>query len=393
MIRRRPEFYDKDRTTVGPGDANTRFLLAYDAKDMFYYQEDSALIYRSLDSGRSFSYLLGDDAFRNSLVYYADTGHTEKFNASVTFNSRSPFHWTFFVSRPGIKKDSILEGRFPPGIRTLVTTNGGKTFAVHTTPYPNNADSTDYSGAIRGFGQYDPLTQSQLFYFGAYGSEGRDATPNWVYGGHNDDQSPFYVNYAYSDDDGRTWKFVSDFVRRRHAYEPIRPGEVLLSLTERDINIRTQPPSPPAYILARTTNNGSSWEYDSTALTRFEKLDGRIITSIGPRFVWIAARLNEKTYLMRLKSELMSVESDIESRPLRGGYGYHYTLYPNPASESVTLDFYREIMIHDIQAINIIGAGRPLSAEIDIRQLPIGHYTLHIRHSWGRSIIPLVVMR
>jgi hypothetical protein len=75
-------------------------------------------------------------------------------------------------------------------------------------------------------------------------------------------------------------------------------------------------------------------------------------------------------------------------------------IYPNPASESVTLDFYREIMIHDIQAINIIGASRPLSAhiegshaEIDLRQLPIGHYTLNIRHNWGISVIPLVVMR
>lgn len=264
-------------------------------------------------------------------------------------------------------------------------------------------DSISTKNWIGGY-ELQYSSNSRSLYFFTFNLTGQTS----LEGGYNNSYStgrPFTalpaasagVNYLYSTDFGNTWEIQRSFAAVRRAYELVGSNEVWFTLigNPKPHNVYSR-----AYIIARTTDNGISWEFDSTTLENFEqKLDGRIIASTDSRHIWIAATDEGRSYIFRYDAN----EQPRDVQPemfLRGGYGTHYTLNPNPASEIVYIDLYRYLLINEVTAINILGVEQIVPAtitgsrvELDVRTLPIGHYTLRIMHNWGISVIPLVVMR
>jgi hypothetical protein len=322
--------------------------------------------------------------------------------ANFILETSDPLHWTAVVYRtPGgfPPDDSISENRmFPNGLRTLVTSNAGKSWQLFNTQLPYSSHLP-----LEGLLQYIKGT-SHLYYFSNYGQEGFFNTewdlftdPPTLKTYMNMSRPMHGINFCYSSDYGKTWKIDTTFGQRRRGFEAVQKDELWFTLPRTE----TGRDDDPAYILARTTDGGVSYAFDTTTLTHFEqKLDGRIITFSDPRHGWIVATGDNHKDLYILRYDANEQPKSVEEDIYKGYYGLHYTLYPNPANGTATLNLYRELHPTEIKAFSVLGAEIPIgyrmdgsTIELNVRHLPIGHYTLRVRHNWGVSIIPLVVMR
>ncbi len=383
---------------------NSYNILCYalGGKDLLFYCDTGSLrnrIVRSYDGGQSIQYLSSDEFFAR--VLRPDTvGDNKDAEAQFFIEASDPLHWTVIINRGRGVLDTTTEYKlFPRGLRTLVTSNAGKSWSLHSTIITNEDDIP-----LQGNMQYIKGTP-HLYYFSGWShiAEGF-LDPDWnlqkdppELSYYNLARPMLGINVCYSSDYGKTWKIDTTFGQRRRGFEAVQKDELWFTLPKKE----TGRDDDPAYILARTTDGGVSYAFDTTTLTHFEqKLDGRIITFSDPRHGWIVATGDNHKDLYILRYDANEQPKSVEDELFKGYYGVHYTLYPNPARETATLDLYKYFMMEDLKAYNILGAEVPLryhiegsKVELDVRDLPIGHYTLRVKHNWGISVIPLVVMR
>lgn len=154
----------------------------------------------------------------------------------------------------------------------------------------------------------------------------------------------------------------------------------------------------PAHILARTTNMGASWEYDSTTLGELfeQKADGHIITFSDPRHGWIAAQSGSNTFILRYDAneQLKSVEKG------KAQTFYYMWLHPIPAKDEVEVHFLKEGTIESIELYDIMGRKKDCTytsydneGKVILRNVPSGYYFVHVKLSGKYYSRPLIVRK
>jgi photosystem II stability/assembly factor-like uncharacterized protein len=351
-------------------------------------------LYVSYDTGITFPYRRFDPTLYTSIC---DTSNNliqpNSIGYRLIFDWSDPFHLLTIYSDMDTSNGNHING-----FRTLTSTNGGATWTRLFTP--SGSDQFQFNGYVQC------IKQSTNAYIhrttdGRFPIEYGRFIPSDLPGNYPSNLENYYKNtpsFFYSTDYGHNWQPVNAFEGApNRAFEAIQFGDVWMTIT---LSSNHYDNRYPADRIVHTTDNGITWTIDDTTLRYFEQpLDGTIMTFSDPRHGWLAAQTLDcnKTFIYYYEPDELSY---VASQPYTENYGVHYTLYPNPASATATLDLYKYFTMKDILAYNILGAEVPLryhiegsKVVIDVRNLPVGHYTLRIRHNWGISVIPLVVMR
>ena len=361
------------------------------------YSGDSGCLYRSTDGGITFPYRLGGDVFRR--VMHPDTlNDSTKFGMIGSYVKKDIFHHTFIVRRPGGIRDSSdpLFSLFPPGMTVMITSSGGASWSSHHSLLPtNNLRNHDSYGTL----QYISSKERLFLSSNGYNPEGYSKSILYNkpidYLGY---ETSHGYNFAYSDNDGKTWTFDSSFLYRRRGFEPSDKNTIWMTLTKNDMSNKYEP-YQSAYILARTTDLGVTWEYDSTTLGQLyeQKADGHQIVFSDPRHGWIVARIEGSIFILRYDAneQPLSVESD--KGPM---YFYPMWLHPIPAKDEVEVHFLNKGTIENIELYDIMGRKKECTfsfneneGKVILRNVPSGHYFVHVKLSGKYYSRPLIVRK
>jgi hypothetical protein len=143
------------------------------------------------------------------------------------------------------------------------------------------------------------------------------------------------IDWLYSTDYGKSWEFQYAYDSTRRAFEAVRNNEVWI--TARPPNS----PNSPAAIIARTTDNGKTWQEDTKTLTNDGNMDGRILTFSDPAHGWVAAVTGDikkgyHTYVYRYDAseQPINVVGDSQNGIIQK---YYLKVFPNPSSDKVHL--------------------------------------------------------
>ena len=385
---------------------NFQLLTVLDSRDLLVYDWDSEHIYKSYDGGFTYPTRLGDGLFHDTL--WPDTSNNSiygLYKGGINFIAKDALHYTALVQGVRVSPDTSelnihLKELFPSGIRTLITENGGASWKLFETPEDsfavNNTGTLQYATGTSNLYYFtgDGFSHARVFGEGAV-SDG-DVYHYW------EGSRPVYgINYFYSPDDGRTWRGDTMFSRRRRGYEVVKENELWFTLTRDNLNFRERFHAP-AYILARTTDNGLTYEYDSTTLNgRYVgefPLDGRIITFSDPRHGWIAAVQEHKTYIFRYDANEQPVSVNDEG-PIYYDRNYQpMTLGPIPARDEVQIAIPNSMHIKNIEIYDIMGrrmtttfTAEGNTATASVRGFAAGCYVVIARHETGVYSRTLIV--
>jgi hypothetical protein len=351
-------------------------------------------LYYSIDGGYTFPYLRMDSIFYTALDWDQlsdiDTiSQTARINLESTvlhFSWSDPFHWIVFIGGGPDDKPHRYSG-----LNMLYTSNGGKSWSLYSYSIPgfeNDKEIGGYPRIIKG--------TSHLYYATGPGGIWSGDGPR-IHSEYSGFQSLHNVSFLYSSDYGKTWTMNNSYGNQRRGFEASDIGDIWMTVTQSPTQISGK---YPANTIVHSTDNGLTWFEDDTTLRVFEQpLDGRILTFIDKNHGWLAAQTMDinATYIFYYETD---TKNSVEYNSYTGYYGLHYTLYPNPARETARLSMYKYLTLKDVSVYNVFGSEVPLGyridgsdIELDVRDLPIGHYTLRVKHNWGISVIPLVVMR
>ncbi|HEY6171763.1 MAG TPA: sialidase family protein, partial [Candidatus Kapabacteria bacterium] len=316
------------------------------------YSGDSGCLYRSTDGGVTFPYRIGGDKFRR-IMHPSLSNDPALFGVIGPYIKKDLFHHTFIVNRPLAVKDSSdpLLKLFPHGMTVMITSDGGASWSDHHSLLPKENLENPLGNAHL---QYINTKERLFLSSGYYYCEGYSKSVLYDkpidYGGQ---ETSHGYNFAYSDNDGRSWTFDSSFLYRRRGFEPSDKNTVWMSLTKNDMSNKYEP-YQSAYILTRTTNMGATWEYDTTTLGHLyeQKADGHQIVFSDPRHGWIVARILGSIFILRYDAneQPLSVESDEGPR-----YFYPMWLHPIPAKDEVEVHFLNKGTIENIELYDILG--------------------------------------
>ncbi len=354
------------------------FLSALSAYNLFAYNADDGRIYQSSNGGRTFPVRYSDTTYRNSIMPFYPLDSSVALS-SISLCHNDPVHWTVTLNRNSNKK-------IPLGLQTLVTSNAGIKWQTYNTPIPQERSAYRINGTLQAI-----RNTATVFYFTGYYREGlRDVNvyENWLL------STPMYgINYLSSSDYGVHWDFHREFGNSRRGYEAVGEKELWMtvantdSLTEYDY----------AHKIIHTLDNGATWEVDSTTLTQeTEKYDGRIVTFSDPRHGWIAAIDHTKhTYIYRYDASEQGSESVAEASL---EYNDYCKLYPNPATEELSLQTLWFQQIKKLVCYDMLGRQHDLSyttnnntAKLSVKNLLPGCYIIEVIHTQGTYMRRFIV--
>ncbi|HEY6171435.1 MAG TPA: sialidase family protein, partial [Candidatus Kapabacteria bacterium] len=278
----------------------------------------------SLDYGSTFPYVKSNSTFREFTKPVSDSN--QMINDLVFANS-DQLHWTVIPTEIG-----GCGSVWPCGLNTLVTENGGASWSLHTSQI-SGFESSPVKGQLQ-FVKGSPclyMFPTTFFQYEGYPNKHAGTGGNYSYGSYG--ESSLNTSFLSSSDYGKTWKSEHKYGNRRRAFEAVDVGNVWMTVCRQD-NIHV--PERRAGTIVRTTDNGVTWEEDSSTLIINDvgAFDGRIITFSDPRHGWIAANDQAQTYIFRwVADEKTSVKPEAGEE----FETFRIKIFPNPAQEETKI--------------------------------------------------------
>ena len=359
------------------------FLNALSGYNLYAFNRKDYRIYQSSDGGKSFPIRYSDTVFRNTIFpFYPIDSSTAV--SSISLAQSDPVHWTVTLYRAAGAKIQL-------GLQSLVSSNAGANWKTYNTPIPGEDDNHRLNGTL----QCIKGTPTVFYFTGIFGEGLRDpAIPSSNYYVERLPSQPMYgINYLYSTDYGAHWEFHKEYGNSRRGFEAVGTKELWMtaantdSLTEYDF----------AHKIIHTTDNGATWNVDSTTLTlETAKYDGRIVTFSDPGHGWIAAIDHEKhTFIYRYDASEQGNASVSESAM---PYDDYCKLYPNPATDELSVQTLWFQKINKLLCYDMLGRQHDLTfqtstntAKASLKNLLPGCYFIQVIHSQGTYMRRFIV--
>lgn len=397
--------FDSGKTWQGKAE-NTRInnyypLQAFDPYNLVVFDEDSGILHQTTNSGSTYS-RIGDSTYLYSLYHlqldsnYGGYGkYSSDWGQSISFDNSDRFHWTVTVNR--LDEFVTHPRNHPLSLQMLVSENFGRSWKEYLTNIPGQ----DTLGRTAGYLQYIKGTPN-LYYFTCGGREGsREFRKN---GAVIDDRGDAMIgiNWMYSTDYGKSWEIYRQYGETRRGFEAVKQNEVWI--TARPASSKHT--YDPATVIARTTDNGKTWEEDTRTLTNDGIWDARIVTFSDPNHGWIAASDgtgiggDHHTYIFRYDGTEQGNNS-VEGLQTELNQVY-LKIYPNPALYDVHLLLPTNKPIQKVEFFNLMGGQdyppyqlQGNIATVDVRNLPIGTYITRVSYLYkgytGEFTLPFIV--
>jgi hypothetical protein len=376
--------------------------------DYLLAEDPNGRLILSGDGGNTFSRTVMDSVFRREIWpnrrvdSVGEVIDSISFPGIYIFDNSDLYHWTL-IPWNGVSVDSTSKVR---GLHVLTSSNFGTTWEIHHAPV---AGSGREGLSENGFLQF--LKGTPKVYFVPTGSESTrlegDAYPCYSCFGVSDSfkisHSPLNITWMYSTDYGASWTFYTQYAALRRAFEVVQNDEVWI--TRRSANARSI--LDPAFILSRTSDNGVTWEEDSSTLRGLEaeKLDGRIITFSDPRHGWIAATAGDPDAGGR---HVFILRYDASEQPAGVEYTQNeftkflYKIYPNPSAQDVHLQIFAPRVVSKVEIYDLLGRQLypPYTLEgnratVKVLYLTEGTYITRLSYQYGdysgTYTLPLIV--
>ncbi len=375
-------------------------LEAFDPYNLVVYDSDSGIIRQTTNAGNTYSRLT-DTSYMNTLYHkqldpnYGGYNELDSYwGTSLDFDNSDRFHWTVTIHR-GFYARVLHPLLHPMGLETLVTDNFGRTWKPYLTIIPGEDTLSRVGGTL----QYIKDTPNLYYFTGSYseGDRGYGSNNSIVDGG----DAMLGINWMYSTDYGKSWEFYRQYGDTRRAFEAVKQNEVWIT-TRPQNSAHTY---DAASVIARTTDNGFTWEEDIRTLRNDGLWDGRIITFSDPNHGWIAAtdaqgQLGNHTYIFRYDASEQgnrAVEDYLtETNQL------YLKIYPNPALSNVHFLLPANKPIQKVTFFSLLGTQvyppyhlEGNLANVDVSNLPIGTYITRVTFLYkdytGDFTLPFIV--
>ncbi len=367
-------------------------LLAYD-------KSYTGKLYKSYNGGKSYTPFV-DSTYQFTIhnvgkdPHYTSFGIIDSsFGGRLSFDNSELMHWTIAINRSA-SAHILHPPTDPMGLQTLLSEDYGNSWKTYNTQIPGE----DTLSRIGGTLQYIKGT-SNLYYFTGQLSEGfRDYGSQLSTADYGDPM--FGINWLYSTDYGKSWEFQYSYSSRRRAFEAVRQSEVWI--TARTANSKHT--WDPASIIARTTDNGLTWEEDAKTLTNDANNDGRIMTFSDPRHGWIVAKNGDSALGGRVNIfRYDASEQPINSVETQTEFTQKYLkIYPNPSWDQVRLQLGNPRTVLKVEFFDFMGRQDypPYHLEgnevaVDIKNLSPATYIARVTYlykGWTSDFtLPLVV--
>jgi hypothetical protein len=365
---------------LGTLSANTLLMLQ---------DRDSGKLAFSTNYGKTFDIQKGDGVLK-SVVVRSDTDNVGR---TVKFDNSDILYWTLTAQSNWSDCDKSRNGC---GLITLLTSNAGATWAKHQFKLPGFEDKV-----ISGVPQFIKGT-SHLYYFthADYSFVSSEGEVNRFAGTASQYNQFWYfsescnnTSFLHSSDYGKTWSPVHNYGERRRAYEAVDVGHVWMTVSrENDIHS----PNTIARVIVRTTDNGITWEEDSSTLSLDDVaiLDGRILTFSDTRHGWIAAKDGHRTFILKWVADSKNIaEGNLEDETFR------IKLYPNPSVGESNILLPSKRSVRDVQLYDTFGRKQNVeyvvknnSATLATRNFPAGCYYLKVVNDRGATYIRTLII-
>ncbi len=366
------------------------------------FDESLRELQRSLDLGKTYSSLGQNQTLIEQFYQLGLPGDTSCVARGSSFAHHSIYNYTFAIRNRGKNVHADTFTYKTAGLNTLVSSDEGSSWTYHNYRLPGDS-------AARIYVELQPIKKTlHLYGFNSIYREGSDYQPHWIQpdtlkGGYNADGSAG-LSFLHSSDQGKTWTPNYDFAKRFRAFEAVAPGEVWMTVCPEE----TITNATPAWWIVHTTDNGATWEIDSTSLKNpnpedHTHYDGQIITFTDRTHGWIAAEYKGAAHIFRYDPQEKSVveagPSGIE-RPI-------FSYYPHPVTSETTLLIPETLTIQSIEFCDVVGRKVFLPYSIGAKgyeaklitqgltpgiYLSIVNYTAPRGGKW-RYTVPLIVSR
>ena len=408
---RHPQFYNKPvhsfdsgKTWQGKGEdiqmSDYFPLQAFDPYNLVVFDGDSGILHQTTNSGGTYS-RIGDSTYLYSLYHlqldsnYGDYGkYSSDWGTDLSFDNSDRFHWTVTVNR---QYEFVTHPRnHPLSLQMLVSENFGRSWKEYLTDIPGQ----DTLGRTAGTLQYIKGTPNLYYFTGERGEGFREYGTRLSIGDYGD--AMLGISWMYSTDYGKSWEIYRQYGETRRGFEAVKQNEVWI--TARPASSKHT--SDPATVIARTTDNGKTWEEDTRTLTNDGIWDARIVTFSDPNHGWIAASDgtaiggNHHTYIFRYDASEQGNNS-VEGLQTELNQVY-LKIYPNPALSDVHLLLPTTKPIQKVEFFNLMGRQdyppyqlQGNIATVDVRNLPIGTYITRVSYLYkgytGDFTLPFIV--
>jgi hypothetical protein len=380
-------------------------LHAFTPYDFLAYDADSGTLYESYDGGSNYRRIMDSTFYYTINRLQLDTNYTgygtfENIASSLSFDNSDRLHWTVAINNV-----SPLFNLHPPvspmGLQILQSDNLGTTWKSYLTPIPGE----DSNGRIQGTLQFIKNTPN-LYYFTS-GTGSPDGLGRF-YGSVDYGDPMLGINWLYSIDYGKSWEIQKAHGDKRRAHSAVRNNEVWITARPS----KSLHSVDPAIIIARTTDNGKTWEADSSTLHLQNDgiYDGRIMTFSDPRHGWIAASIGSfydpnsyKTAVFRYdENEQFHQLADHINDP--NDIRKFMKIYPNPSQSEVNFNIFEYYEMQKVEFYDVVGRKEdiPFHADkkictADVSKLSPGLYIIKVNYTYSgissMMSFPFIVQR
>ncbi len=376
-------------------------LRAFDPYNLVVYDINAGTIYQTTNSGNSYSPLFDSTYYYSIYHRQLDPHYAHYLEMSIawgntlSFDNSDRFHWTVALER--VHEYPTHPPLHRLGLQTLVTENFGKTWKEYITDIPGQ----DTLGRVGGTLQYIKETPNLYYFTGERGEGTRAWEGNFLNADYGD--AMLGINWMYSTDYGKSWEFNRQYGDRRRAYEAVKQNEIWIT-TRPETSTRK---NDPATIIARTTDNGLTWQEDRLTLNNDGLWDGRMLTFTDPRHGWLAATdargiYGNHIYIFRYDAAEQILSASEGNVTVKEPNPQFLFIYPNPSQIDVHLEVLENREIKKVEIYNLIGRQEypPYTlqaniASVDVRNLPSGNYITRVTYLYNGNInsysMPLIV--
>ena len=375
-------------------------LQTFDPYNLLVFDRDSGILRQTTNAGMTYS-RIGDSTYLYSLYHlqldsnYQGYGkYSSDWGQSISFDNSDRFHWTVTVNR--LNEFVTNPRNHPLSLQTLVTENFGKTWKEYLTNIPGQ----DTLGRTVGTLQYIKGTPYLYYFTGEHGEGGRGYGTHFSTADYGD--AMIGINWMYSTDYGKSWEIYRKYGDRRRAFEAVKQNEIWITV-RKDSGDHSY--SNAATIIARTTDNGLTWQEDIRTLRNDGVWDGRIITFSDPNHGWLAATDAQGIY----SNHLFVFRYDASEQGNNSVDGYitetnqaFLKIYPNPSLTEVHLLLPTSKPITKVEFYDLMGRQdyppyqlQGNLANVDVKNLPQGTYIARVNYLYkgynGMFTLPLIV--
>ena len=334
----------------------------------FYYRLDSMAL-MSYDGCKTF--IRKDDSLFRCYIGGSSA------NNSYSVGSYDFTHWTIALAEHTPPKNE-------PGLRTLVTSNDGKTWEYHRYLIPGHEDNVIYGTlqSIHG--------TSNVFYVpGANG--GSSALASHPY------ETRLGISFLFSSDYGVTWSPNYSFGHQRRGFFAVSDKDIWMTVSSKDTLFY----NGIADWIVHSTDGGMTWNIDSTTLNIQDLgvFDGKYLSFYDKGHGWLSAMNNGNGYVFRFVDTSKTSVEEIE-------HSLNYVrqvfkIYPNPSSDKVNLLVGTDKQILSIRLHSILGKEhippytltKSNEAVVDLQNVPSGMYLVKLQNQYRTYTLPMVVTK